>query len=166
MKYKYRFKENIEAIQFKGDNVADLIELNHFLGRTPDIAYTENKTPYFLLKNENGKINTVHISDFVIKDKENPGSYIIVPYQAFIRLYQVFNYSSSWHEDNLVHSLPKNGERNGMHTLIILLFIFFGDNIKKLSEGNLTDEERKEIIGKFEISEEQNGWYIKVVNQN
>lgn len=44
-----------------------------------------------------------------------------------------------------------------MHTLIILLFIFFGDNIKKLSEGNLTDEERKEIIGKFEISEEQNG---------
>ena len=90
MKYKYRFKENIEAIQFKGDNVADLIELNHFLGRTPDIAYTEKKAPYFLIKNENKKINTVHISDFIIKDKENPGNYIIVPYQAFIKLYKKF----------------------------------------------------------------------------
>lgn len=87
MKYKYKFKKDIEAIQFKGDSVADLIKLNHFLGETPEIIYPEGKsTPYFITENTDGKMNVVRLSDFIME--ESPGNYIAVPYKVFTKLYK------------------------------------------------------------------------------
>ncbi len=88
MKYKYKFKKDIEAVQFKGSTMADLIELNHFLGETPEIIYPENNhAPYFVIKNKRGEMNVVRLFDFVIK--ESLGNYAVVPCQTFIMLYAV-----------------------------------------------------------------------------
>lgn len=87
MKYIYKFQKDVKATQFKGDSVADLIELKHFLGETPRIIYPEGKgSPYFIIENEIGKMEVVRLSDFIIE--ESPENYIVVPCTAFKKLYK------------------------------------------------------------------------------
>lgn len=86
MKYKYKLNNEVEAMQFGGDGIADLIILEEFLGTKPEILYLhDGGRPMLRLKNLNGFTFMANIADFIIK--VTPGNYIAVPYQSFIKLY-------------------------------------------------------------------------------
>lgn len=86
MEYNYKFKQKVEAIQFKGDGIADYDGLTEFLGYEPKIHYTGDGIPYFYIKNLKSSTCVVYISDFIVKDAD--GSFFVIKYQAFTYLFQ------------------------------------------------------------------------------
>lgn len=86
MEYNYKFKKKVEAIQFKGDGIADCDSLTEFLGYEPKMHYTGDGTPYFYIKNIDNSTHVVKIADFIIKDIN--GYFFPVKYQTFIYLFQ------------------------------------------------------------------------------
>lgn len=106
MKYVYRLQQEIEAIQFKGDGVADLIILENFLGVKPDIVYFENGgKPKLRIINSKGYKHYANLSDFIIR--KSADSFIVISYKTFMRLFEAKNEgkAAKLHENNLIYSL-------------------------------------------------------------
>lgn len=102
MKYRYKLNQEIEAIQFKGISITDLIELEYFLRCKPDFTYPDDSEPFLKLKNPDGSTFIVQKSNYIVKIA--PGNYAVVPCQTFNKMYNAYKYTAS-HEDNLSYSL-------------------------------------------------------------
>lgn len=115
MKYMYRLQQKIEAIQFSGDGVADLIILENFLGVKPDIVYFENGgKPKLRIINSKGYVHYAELSDYLIKRSDS--SFIVISYKTFVRLFEPINEGKATkiHENNLIYSLSyiRKGKKN------------------------------------------------------